>query len=151
LPERRSFLRGIHIGQEQPKAEWGRWQPSPKYRRMTFSCRGFSIRRISEMRFRFRSTAGRNPLGCAIPYPAVCGTDRIHPRTSRYSHHHHPAPRLRADLALSPSPGISRSERRLRGLKSPCTSSNRLPWLSPYPWRQSATNLILCVAGPSKC
>jgi hypothetical protein len=34
------------------KAEWGRWQPSPKYRRITFSCRGCSIRRISEMRFR---------------------------------------------------------------------------------------------------
>lgn len=33
-------------------AECGRWQPSPKYRRITFSCRGGSIRRISEMRFR---------------------------------------------------------------------------------------------------
>src|ERR1022692_3787903 len=36
------------------------------------------------------------------------------------------------------------------GLKSPCTSSNRLPWLWPYPGRRSATNLILCVAGPAK-
>src|ERR1022692_2143453 len=36
-------------------------------------------------------------------------------------------------------------------LKNPCISSNRLPWLWPYPWRQSATNLIFCVAGPSKC
>jgi len=34
------------------KAEWGRWQPSPKYRRITFSCRGGSLRRISDMRFR---------------------------------------------------------------------------------------------------
>jgi len=46
------------------KAEWGRWQPSPKYRRITFSCRGCSIRRISDMRFRsiwvtsFQHTAG---------------------------------------------------------------------------------------------
>src|ERR1035441_4528601 len=36
-------------------------------------------------------------------------------------------------------------------IKSPCTSSNRLPWLWPYLWRQSSTNLILCVADPSKC
>src|ERR1035441_1558604 len=36
-------------------------------------------------------------------------------------------------------------------LKNPCISSNRLPWLWPYPWRQSATNLIFCVPGPSKC
>jgi len=36
------------------KAEWGRWQPNPKYRRITFSCRGRSIRRISDMRLRAR-------------------------------------------------------------------------------------------------
>src|SRR5450755_3541528 len=36
-------------------------------------------------------------------------------------------------------------------LNNACSSSNRLPWLWPYPWRQSATNLIFCVPGPSKC
>jgi hypothetical protein len=34
------------------------------------------------------------------------------------------------------------------GLKSPCTSSNRLPSLWPYPLQQNATNLIFCAAGP---
>ena len=47
-------------------------------------------------------------------------------------------------------PSVKQGRGRI-GLKSPCTSSNRLPWLWPYPWRQSATKLTLCFAGPSKC
>src|ERR1039458_10628500 len=52
--------------------------------------------------------------------------------------------------APSPMPSVKQGHGRI-GLKSPCTSSNRLPWLWPYPWRQSATKLTLCFAGPSKC
>jgi hypothetical protein len=55
---------------------------------------------------------------------------------------------LRHKQGRRPSARPSRSGR--IGLKSSCTSSNRHLWLWPYRWRQRATSLIFCVAGPSK-
>src|ERR1039457_3887440 len=51
------------------QAEWGRWQPNPKYRRITFSCRGGSLRRISDMRFRSIGATSfqNNPLDSLPP------------------------------------------------------------------------------------
>jgi hypothetical protein len=56
-----------------------------------------------------------------------------------------------AGSSRAPLASASGGRRLAIGLRSPCTSSNRLRWRWPYPWRQNATNLIFCFAGPEEC